>query len=547
MVNALKMEKRDLIIRLFNSGWSNRKINKATGIHRKTISDYRKAWEAIKDNEEPEYPISSDRNSESMKGDSQNQNVPPETKIKCPPGRVVHFEVSTDPRKAGNKLPDISQARKSKSRAAVHDSIIRQKLKKSQNARSIYQDLYVEEGYRGSYNSVKRYVRKLKEATPKLYARLETLPGEEAQVDFGKGAPTLRNGRYLKPWLFVMTLSYSRKSYEEVIWSQTVESFIRCHERAFDHFGGVVEVVKLDNLKSAVLRAHLYEPEMNPNYLAFSKHMGFVPLPCKVATPEHKGIVEAGIKYVKNNALKAKYFESLEAQNRYLRHWNKTWATTRIHGTTKRQVRQMFSEERSSLKPLPEKAFVFFKIGTRKVNSLDSHIEVGGAYYPIPPEYMSKRVDVHFNSQWVKVFYQGNLIQWLSVIDKGRFHPDKSCLPEDKRLNRNAWQKRLLEQCTSIGSPLRHWADQAVLSRGLLAYRAIQGVVSLRKKFSGSLLNKACVLALERQAFTYHLVRHYAEELSIKQEIETRQLLSQEGDIIRSCKSYADLMAERMK
>lgn len=539
MGNALRMDKRDLIIRLFDSGWSNRKINKAMGIHRKTISDYRKAWEAIKDNEEPEYPVSSDKKGDPLDGEFQLQNVPPRGKIKCPPGRVVHFEVSTDPKKGGIKT--------SRSLAAVHDSIIREKLKKSQNARSIYQDLYVEEGYRGSYDSVKRYVRKLKEAAPKLYARLETLPGEEAQVDFGKAAPTLRNDRYCRPWLFVMTLSYSRKSYEEVTWSQAVELFIRCHERAFDHFGGVVEIVKPDNLKSAVLRAHLYEPEMNPNYLAFSKHMGFVPLPCKVATPEHKGKVEAGIKYVKNNALTGKQFGSIEEQNRYLRHWNKTWATTRIHGTTKRQVRQMFSEEQPSLKPLPEKTFVFFKIGTRKVNSMDSHIQVGGAYYPIPPEYMGRHVDVHFNSQWVKVFYHGKLIQWLSTIDKGRFHPDRSCLPEDKRLNRNAWQKRLLEQCTRLGSSVRQWADQAVLSRGLLAYRAIQGTVSLSKKYSVSLLNQACLLALERQAFTYHLVRHYAEELALKEEIETRRALSQDSDIIRSCRIYQDLISERMK
>lgn len=191
MGNVLKMDKKELLRGLFESGWSTRKINRTTGIHRKTISGYRMRWEAELADKEREYPVRSEREQGSKEDHSSGQNVPPEARKKCPPGRVVHFEVSTDPQKGAIK--------RSRSRAAVHDSVIREKLKKGQNARSIYQDLYVEEGYRGSYDSVKRYVRKLKKASPKLYARLETLPGEEAQVDFGVGAPTLKNGRYLKP------------------------------------------------------------------------------------------------------------------------------------------------------------------------------------------------------------------------------------------------------------------------------------------------------------------------------------------------------------
>ncbi len=131
----------------------------------------------------------------------------------------------------------------SKSKMAVYDSEIKAKLK-------------VEENYRGSYDSVKRYVRKLNKKDPKLYARIETLAGVEAQVDFGQGAPTLKNGRYVKPRLFVMTLSHSRKDFEKVVWHQDVETFIRCHEEAFESFGGVSRMVLLDNLKSGVLKAH---------------------------------------------------------------------------------------------------------------------------------------------------------------------------------------------------------------------------------------------------------------------------------------------------
>ncbi len=443
--------------------------------------------------------------------------------------------------------PQQDEKHPSKSKVAVYDTEIEAKLKAGQNAQSIYQDLCAEEAYRGSYDSVKRYVRKLRKKDPKLYARIETLPGVEAQVDFGQGAPTLKNGRYMRPWLFVMTLSNSRKSFEKVVWHQDVETFIRCHEEAFESFGGVTRTLLLDNLKSGVLKANLYDPELNPLYEAYSKHAGFIPLPAswRVATPQHKGKVESNVDYVQDNALKGKRFESIDEQNAHLRKWNKTWASTRIHGTTKRQVRVMFMEEQPALQTVPEKSFAYFHVGRRKVNALDSHIEVGGAYYPIPPKYMGKQVAVHFNREWVKVFYQGKVIQWLSATHKGSFHPDRSCLPENKATDRNTWQKNLLQRCDETGKAVRRWADQAISVRGLLAYRAIQGVLKLKKKYPIRDLNEACKLACERGSFSYHLIRNYLEEGIMKQEEQQLDLrLQQSSDIIRSPEEYAHIMGE---
>ena len=539
MGNTLKMDKIKVLRQLFETGWTDRKINRATGINRRTISKYRIKWDAEKRanavidyrNDHTGEPVTEVKYS--------NQNAPLSGGIKCPPGEVVYFEVPTDP------LAD--PGRTSKSKVFIFDEQITKKLGLGQTARSIYQDLYLEEDYRGSYDSVKRYVRKLKNKHPQLYARIETPPGEEAQVDFGRGAPTLKNGRYLRPWLFVMTLSNSRKIFVTVVWSQDVETFIRCHEEAFLFFGGVPKIIKIDNLKSGVLKAHLYEPEINPNYQSLSEHYGFVVWPCRVRTPEHKGKVESGIKYVQNNALQGKRFESLDEQNAFLRHWNRTWATTRIHGTTKRQVGQMFKEEQPQLQPLPSKPFLFFSVGTRKVNSGDSHIEVKGAYYPVPPKYMGRQVVVHYNRKWVKVLYKGKTIQWLSAIEKGRFHPDKSCLPTNKAMDRNAWQKRLLKRCQVTGESVKAWADLAVVERGLPAYRSIQGVLTLQGKYSSRLLNQACSLAVERNAYSYNVVRQILEELSLQARTQTRLELTQEGEIIRPPKLYAQLLEEEVR
>jgi transposase len=534
MANRLKMEQKEILFALFSQNWSIRKINKVIGIHRKTISGYRKKWLQHHDEKTSTNSTSKTYVSAREKGFESVQSVPLRENH-VPPDGVVHFEVPTDSFTSHEKDT-------SKSKASLFHEKICEKLTKGQQARSIYQDLVVENGFDGSYDSVKRYVRKLKKKTPDLYARIETPPGEEAQVDFGEGAPTLTRGKYKKPWLFVITLSNSRKSYEECVWKQDVETFIRCHENAFKFFGGVTRIIKLDNLKSGVLKAHLYEPELNPNYLAFSEHYCIIPLPCRVRTPEHKGKVESNIDYVQNNALRGKRFNCLEEQNRYLRQWNKTWASTRIHGTTKRQVNLMFKEEQPFLKPLPVNPFAFFKIGTRKVSGVDSHIEVQGAYYPIPPRYMGRQVKVHYNSIWVKVFYQDEMIQHLSAIEKGRFHPDRSCLPTQKNWNQQKYIQYLMRRCSVIGPSVLMWAKMAEANRQERAYRSIQGILSLSKKYPYSTINTACQKSIEQNVFSYHIVKELAESIRIQKQVQQEINFTQESQYIRSPQEYQNLI-----
>jgi len=526
------MLSKEHLVGLISLEWSDRKINRVTGLHRTTIARYRKEYQSTCSVNAEKADVVEAACCEDHRLQKERQSVPLAEK-QVPTDGVVHFEVPT-----GSGAPPSS-----KSKVWQYHSLIRDKLALGQSARSIYQDLVTDQDYHGSYDSVKRYVGQLKDREPKLYARIETLPGEEAQVDFGEGAKTLRNGRYRKPWLFVMTLSYSRKSYEEVVWHQDVETFIRCHERAFRHFSGIPAIIKIDNLKSGVLQAHLYEPELNPHYHAFSQHSGFIIMPCRVATPQHKGKVESGVKYAQNNALKGKTFADLSEQNQYLRYWNRTWASTRIHGTTKRQVNRMFQEEQPCLKPLPETSFPLFKIGERKVNTVDSHIEVGGAYYPVPPQYMGHQVIVHYNQEWVRVYYRGQLIQRLYAISKGRFHPDKRCLPENKTLSQAAYLQRLYARCQRIGAAVLEWAELAVSKRSLQACRAIVGVVNLSKKYSHEMIDQACRQSLEKSIFNYHIVLEQVKALADQKQSQQKISFIQESEIIRLPSEYHQIVS----
>ena len=248
------------------------------------------------------------------------------------------------------------------------------------NAVSIYQDLVEGHGFTHRYNSVKRFVGRLKTREPERFDVLEFLPGEEAQVDYGLGAPTrTADGKYKRPALFVMTLKHSGKSFRKVVWKTNQTVWAQLHEEAFRSFGGCCQYAVLDNLKQGVLRPDWYEPALNPVYAALLAHYGVVADPCRVRDPNRKGTVESAIQHTQGTALKGRTFETIEAQNAWLAHWEEHWAATRIHGRKKRQVLELFREEHPHLRPLPLDGFRYFTQGTRTVDDAGL-VQVEGAY-----------------------------------------------------------------------------------------------------------------------------------------------------------------------
>ena len=154
-----------------------------------------------------------------------------------------------------------------------------------------------------------------------------------------------------------------------------------------------------DNLKAAVNKADWYEPELNPKLRDFAAHYGTVILPSRPYTPTDKGKVEAAVKYVKNNALKGKAFASLAEVNEHLCWWSEHVADKRIHGTTKRQVSTHFEAvEKAALKPLPINLFPCFEEALRTVHR-DSYVEVKGAYYEVPAQFIGKQVWTRWDSK----------------------------------------------------------------------------------------------------------------------------------------------------
>lgn len=506
MGNELKMSQQQAIQTLIRLGWSNRAIHRETGFHRDTISSYRKKFES-------------------------GPKVPPDSKTENRP------IVPPDP----SHLPTTKSVQ-----VFSFLEVIRKKFLEGLTGQRIYQDLVEEHDYQGSYYSIKRYLRKLRKSTPDHRDHLRTPPGKEAQVDFGKACPVFKNGKYRKCWLFKMTLTSSGHSYEELVWKQDVETFIRCHENAFRSFGGVTETIKLDNLKSGVLKAHLFEPELNEVYLHFSQHWGFAPNPCIAYAPEHKGTVEKDVGYTKSNALKGRRFDSLEEGNSFLRHWNKRWARTRIHGTTRKQVWKLFVDtEQLVLKPLADKPFPFFKIAQRKV-SVYGHIEVATNFYSVPHQFIGQRLKVHYNNSFVKIYDSRYTLvaNHRSMAGNGKCFTQAGHKPSYKPENLEMAEAWLCRDARNIGHDCHALIYKMLSGYDPLSIRRCRGIIALKKKYDLEIVNSACRQALYEHRYTYNQVKSFCEHLS-SGIIAKSQKLTQTHDLIRDVTEYQTILFER--
>jgi transposase len=374
MSNRLSMSKIHSIEALHQSGHSNREIARLLSVDRGTVNAYVRRLQS-QNRPDPQTP---EPESSNKAPDARGQNRPnPQTGSSDPVVKPLDVPpVRTGPR----------------SLCDGYREQIEQKLEAGLSVQRILQDLK-EDGFEGSYHSVSRFVVALGKKTPLPFRRMETAPGEEAQIDFGVAAPVvMADGKKRRPWLFRVLLSCSRKAYSEVVWHQTSDNFIAAIENSFHYFGGVPKTLVIDNLKAAVQRADWYDPDVHPKLQSFAAHYGTVFVPTKPYTPEHKGKVESSVRYAKNNALKGHTFKTLAEQNEHLLEWERTVADTRIHGTTKKQVRQQFETiEQDFLLTLPRDRFAMFHEARRTV-SRDGHLEVDKAYYSAPPEYIGRRV-----------------------------------------------------------------------------------------------------------------------------------------------------------
>lgn len=397
------------------------------------------------------------------------------------------------------------------SSVAPYKDVVRQLLDEGVEMAAIHQRI-TERGYTGSYASVYRFSRQIAPKEVDAVVRVERAPGEEAQVDFGYA------GRMIDPatdtlrrtWAFVMTLSYSRHQYIRFVFDQKIDTWLLCHRHSFSFFGGVAQRVVIDNLKTAVTRAVVDDPQIQHSYRACAEHYGFMIAPCRPATPEHKGKVEqGGVHYVKRNFLGGRTPTTITQANKDVEQWCLTTAGQRIHGTVRQKPIERFEGvEKPRLQPLPPTDYeqaIWKKVKLHR----DCHVVFSNAYYSVPYRYVGGQMLVQGGLQLVRIYSSDYAL--VATHDRARApgerktHPDH--LPPYKLPALMLTGPIALVKAAAVG-PYTHdlvkaWLDDHILDRLPTCGRLIR----LADTYGHDRLEAACRRALSFDDQSYVTIK----------------------------------------
>ena len=345
--------------------------------------------------------------------------------------------------------------------------------------------------------------------------RFEHTPGERLFVDYAGQTMAIvdrHSGAVQEAQVFVAALGASHYTYVEATLTQTVADWLGAHVRAFEYFGGVTELVVIDNLKSGVQRACRYEPDLNPSYQDLAEHYGVVILPARVRKPRDKAKVEVAVQGIERwilAPLRHATFFSLAELNAAL------WAQLEAYNDRplSREAgsrRSRFLElDRPALRPLPAQRYQLATWKKAKVH-LDYHVEVERRYYSVPYRLIGKTVDLRLTRHMVEVFYRGQAVAThLRQDGQRRFITDPGHRPDRHRAVIELNHERLLERAEAIGpataAVLREQAHRRTHPDEAL--RASLGILRLAHDFSSSALEAACTRAVELKTYSYRAVR----------------------------------------
>jgi hypothetical protein len=284
--------------------------------------------------------------------------------------------------------------------------------------------------------------------------------------------------------------------------------------------------VVLDNLKEGVIKPDLYEPKLNPVYAAMLDHYGVVADTCRVRDPNRKGTVESAIQHTQNS-LKGRQFATIDEQNDHLRRWEENWASKRIHGRKKRQVMEMFLEEKPHLKPMPVEGFRLFKQGVRMVDD-SGLVQVDGAYYAALPAALHSQVIVRIYEREIEVLdMTGKFIcRRAKANRKGAFVMDES----DRIFNPSRQNALLLGKIDRIGPHISAMARSIFAKQGRTGAKVIYGLSNLTRHYACADIEAVCQHMMAHGCTSYAAVKQALQRRSEAQAKEPPPMYLRQAD-----------------
>lgn len=403
--------------------------------------------------------------------------------------------------------------------------------------------------YEGSVGAVKRFVARLTKQAPEVHVVMHYPPGEAVQVDFGAGPklPDPHTGKLRQTHIFVMTLCHSRHMYAELVWDQKVETWLRCHQNAFLHFGGVPRRAIIDNLKSAITKACRRDPVVQRSYAEFAEAWGFKVDPNPPKSPWLKGRVESGVKYVKG-AVFCREFKSFPEAQVALEEFVMGEAGNRIHGTTHQRPLNLFAEEEQpALQPVPDPIPELVYWAKLNVHTT-IHVYLNKAYYSVPYQFTKQDVWVKAGLKIVEIFDLDHrpLTMHAVATRPGQFRTNPEHYPPDKRNAMELNGEGCLKQAAQIGPQVERFIEILLQDRVLERLGAARGVLGLKKKYGSKRLNAACERALEHDILSCSGVRRILEKGLDQDPRQPAQLHLPEFAPTRFTRSIPELLKEAM-
>ena len=277
----------------------------------------------------------------------------------------------------------------------------------------IHERLVADYGFAYSYQRVKMYLAearpRIAPLAPELHRRFEVLPGAQAQVDWGDEGVRMTEHGLAKVYSFHLTLSYSRDPFTCFTTSQDLVTFLACHQRAFEHLGGVPASILYDRTKT-VVRRHVgvgQEVPLHPEALAFASHYGFSIHVAAAYRPQTKGRVERQVSIVREHVLRGRDFDSVAAMDAAFMDWLPT-RRAQVHRTHGEVIALRAERDRAMLSPLRASEYLVSERHLRRV-AKDCLISFEGSLYSLPWREVRRpmRVEVRVTSDQVHLHRVG--------------------------------------------------------------------------------------------------------------------------------------------
>ena len=385
--------------------------------------------------------------------------------------------------------------------AQFHDEVV-QRLEHS-TVTTVWQRMRDERGLDVGLTTFRRYVRKRIGMVRPEDATVRKAPppaGEIAEVDFGRMGMWTDpiTGRRRVVQAFVMVLAFSRRIFVWPVLKCDQAAWVECHRRAFAFFGAVPHQIRLDNLKTGILKADIYDPQFNRTYRELGEHYGIVIDPCRAGKPKDKPQVERPMPYVRDSWWSGKEFWSEQAMQDDAVRWAATTADARPHRILDGTVGSVFTEqELPAMLPLPAEPFEMARWAKPTVHP-DCHVQVDARFYSIPWKYIGREIDVRVGERVARAYADGELVK-THVLERGkRRYTDDTDYPPDKI----AFFQRTPVWCRGEAAKLGEHV--ALLVAHLLPERAplymlrqAQGIVRLAEAYEPARINAACRRALD--------------------------------------------------